>query len=98
MDVAELRALFEAEGVDPDRYWLDGGTPNEAYVLERMSSGWDVYYAERGLRTAQDVGPARSDDSASSLSALLVTAILDAGPVDGLAPAIGVAGEHVSRP
>ncbi|SEE94177.1 hypothetical protein [Jiangella alba] len=53
MNVAELQALFDAEQIDPDSYSLDGGTPTEAYVLEQMPSGWAVYYAERGLRTAE---------------------------------------------
>ncbi|SEE90437.1 hypothetical protein [Jiangella alba] len=53
MNVAELRALFDAEGVDPDSYWLDGGLPTEAYVLERRASGWAVYYSERGQRSGE---------------------------------------------
>lgn len=53
MNVAELQALFDAEHVDPDSYSLNGGLPNEAYVLARTLSGWAVYYSERGLRTAE---------------------------------------------
>src|SRR3954447_22643072 len=53
MDTATLRRLLDAEGIDPCAYSLDGGLPDEAYVLEHRPGCWVVYYSERGLRTAQ---------------------------------------------
>lgn len=53
MDRKRLRQLAEREGIEDDSYSLDGGLPSERYVLEITEGGWNVYYSERGLRTAQ---------------------------------------------
>ena len=51
MTVADLRALLTGHGViRPDAYCLTGGLPNEAYAIERIGSGWRVYYSEGGER------------------------------------------------
>lgn len=52
MDLSELKAQLTALGVPGDAYSLDGGLPNERYVIEAQPHGrWCVYYSERGLRT-----------------------------------------------
>lgn len=50
-----LRLMLEREDVDPDSYSLEGGHQDERYVLEQASQGWAVYYAERGMRTSEEV-------------------------------------------
>ena len=51
MTLAELETALTNYGVPKDTYSLSGGSPNEAYCLERLPDGWRVYYSERGLRT-----------------------------------------------
>lgn len=53
MNRTTLKALLDAENVDPAAYSLDGGMPLEAYVLDRQSPRWVVFYSERGLRTGE---------------------------------------------
>ena len=62
MDRERLRALLDAEDVDPAAYSLDGGLPFEAYVLERQPLGWAVYYSQRGLRSNEE--PFTTEDEA----------------------------------
>ena len=53
MRVDELRNVLKQEGVREDAFSLEGGTPDERYVLSRGASGtWSVYYSERGIRTS----------------------------------------------
>jgi hypothetical protein len=51
MNRQELHARLEAQGIRPDTYDLEGTPCEECLRLERAVDGWDVYYAERGLRT-----------------------------------------------
>jgi hypothetical protein len=52
MNKAELKTKLEQSGVYAEAYFLDGGLPNERYVLSQEASGrWDVYYSERGQKT-----------------------------------------------
>jgi len=53
IDREALKALLDAENVDPSAYSLEGGMPLEAYVLERRPSDWAVYYSERGIRSGE---------------------------------------------
>ena len=55
MDRVTLKALLDAEQVDPAAYSLEGGMPSEAYVLEPRAADWAVYYSERGLRSDEVV-------------------------------------------
>ena len=55
MDRSAVKTLLDTENVDPAAYSLDGGTPSEAYVLERRCAEWAVYYSERGLRSSEVV-------------------------------------------
>ena len=73
MDVACLRRLLDAQDIDPRAYSLDGCAPSEAYVLERRSDGWSVFYAERGLRTAE----ARFDSEDAACAHLLELLLRD---------------------
>lgn len=55
MDRASLREFLGRERIDPRFYGLDGpaGLPvedrEERYFMDRNSSGWAVYYWERGI-------------------------------------------------
>jgi hypothetical protein len=61
MDRASLRDLLNRERIDPRAYGLDGsaGLPvadrEERYFMEETTSGWSVYYWERGLRSGEQV-------------------------------------------
>lgn len=62
MNRAELAIKLEQSGVSPEAYSLDGGLPNECYVLDRESNErWTVYYSERGQKSGY-----RSFDSESA--------------------------------
>jgi hypothetical protein len=67
MDRETPEALLDAENVDPTAYSLDGGIPFEAYVLERRSPDWAVYYSERGLRSGEVVFQTEDDACAHLL-------------------------------
>lgn len=47
-----LLAKLTNEKVSPDSYILNGGLPNEAYCLNEANGQWEVYYGERGSKTA----------------------------------------------
>jgi len=52
MNKTELKTLLQQAGVYPEAYSLDGGMPNERYVLSQEPDGrWAVYYSERGQKT-----------------------------------------------
>jgi hypothetical protein len=51
MNRSELVKTLQAEGISPDSYDLDGGHPNERYVLSGNDTSWPVYYSERGLES-----------------------------------------------
>jgi len=52
MTKTELRTKLDRAGVYAHSYWLDGGFPNERYVLSQEPNGrWEVYYSERGQKT-----------------------------------------------
>lgn len=71
MDREALKALFDAENVDPSAYSLDGGMPFEAYVLEPRASDWAVYYSERGLRSGEVVFQTEDEACAHLLDLVL---------------------------
>jgi hypothetical protein len=52
MTVIELQTELEALGVRRDSYCLDGDA-DEAYCLRKSSSGWYVYYSERGMESGR---------------------------------------------
>lgn len=43
-----LKAILDGEHIDPASYTLEGGMPNERFVLSHDPSEWCVYYSERG--------------------------------------------------
>lgn len=52
MNKNELKTKLEQAGVYSEAYSLDGGFPNERYVLSQEPKGqWAVYYSERGQKT-----------------------------------------------
>jgi hypothetical protein len=53
MRIDELRVRLGDEGIRDDAYSVEGGTPDERYVLSNDGSGnWSVYYSERGIRSS----------------------------------------------
>ena len=51
MTKSELKNILEQALIIPAAYSLDGGNPNESYVLSHEPNGqWAVYYSERGSR------------------------------------------------
>ena len=48
MNRRKLQDSLTALGVRPDAYSLNGGYPNESYVLSYDGRRWSVYYSERG--------------------------------------------------
>ena len=53
MNRSGLIAALDAAHVSASSYWLDGGLPSERYCIEKRTSGWAVYYSERGQRTGE---------------------------------------------
>jgi hypothetical protein len=51
----ELQKILVERKLSPLAYSLDGGLPNEKYVLERVVQKWSVYYSERGQRSGEEV-------------------------------------------
>jgi hypothetical protein len=47
----ELEAAIRKANIPPNAYSLNGGHPNEAFVLSHEGRSWSVYYSERGLET-----------------------------------------------
>lgn len=53
MNKTELKTALEKANVYTVAYSLDGGLPNERYVLSQEPNGkWAVYYSERGQKTS----------------------------------------------
>lgn len=73
MTRSELQNRLNAYGVDPSAYSLEGGLPNEAYVLDHDRGLWSVYYSERGQRTGESVYPTESEACEALLKMLLKT-------------------------
>ena len=72
MTIAELAEALTAARVDPDRYSLAGGLPNDAYCLERLGSkSWRIYYSERGSRFNEEFLITEDDACRRLLSILL---------------------------
>ena len=59
MDRSSLQESLDRERIDPRSYGLDGpaGLPvedrEERYFMEETSSGWTVYYWERGPHSGE---------------------------------------------
>lgn len=58
MDRRELRLVLEGSGIRPEAYYVADAPPDplahsERLILERSIDGWNVWYAERGLRTSE---------------------------------------------
>jgi hypothetical protein len=52
MNKIELKNELERAEVNPKAYSLDGGLPDERYVLSQEPDGrWAVYYSERGQKS-----------------------------------------------
>ena len=53
MTKLELKSKLDQAGVYPEAYSLDGGLPNERYVLSQEPNGRrEVYYSERGQKSS----------------------------------------------
>lgn len=62
MTVKELEAFLIENNIPTDIYSLDGGVPNETYCIEKIASGWHVYYSERGKKNI--IGKFDNEDAA----------------------------------
>ena len=73
MTKIELKTKLEQAGVCVEAYSLDGGLPNERYVLSHEANGrWVVYYSERGQK-----GSLRSFDLESAACQYFLEHILE---------------------
>ncbi|MGC5021680.1 hypothetical protein [Micromonospora sp. DT47] len=50
MNLTELKAALERQGLPSRRYSLSGGSPNGGFGLDHEGDTWTVYYSERGQR------------------------------------------------
>lgn len=50
MTKLELRELLIEENISNLVYCLNGGMPNECYILNYNDSNWETYYSERGRK------------------------------------------------
>ena len=48
MTVSQLKDIFEKNGVPSNYYSFDSRFGSDTYVLEHQSSGWLLFYTERG--------------------------------------------------
>lgn len=54
MNIQQLTAALDCEGIDPRFISLSGAVQDESYVLEQdPKAGWWVYYSERGERSGE---------------------------------------------
>lgn len=57
----ELVARLNREGIRPDAYDLEKTQKDEVYCLERVFSGWVVYYRERGIHRDESIFSSEND-------------------------------------
>ena len=48
MNKTDLYVKFKSEKVPEYCYCLEGGLPNDRFVLNKNEEMWEVYYTERG--------------------------------------------------
>jgi hypothetical protein len=53
MNRAELAIALDHARINPRRYSLEGGLPNDAYCLDFDHVHWLAYYSERGRRFSE---------------------------------------------
>jgi hypothetical protein len=53
MNTEQLARKLRDLGVRSDAYELRGGLPSEAYCLGQSGDQWEIYYSERGQKTAR---------------------------------------------
>lgn len=51
MNLKELKDFLIENGVMKDYYSLTGGLPNDAYCINYLDPGWEVYYCENGEKS-----------------------------------------------
>jgi len=51
MNRAELIKFFQEKNIPIDSYSMMGGLPNEAFCINKIDKGWEVYYSERGVKS-----------------------------------------------
>ncbi|MCL2810842.1 MAG: hypothetical protein FWD25_03020 [Clostridia bacterium] len=55
MNLSELEIEFARLDIPKIAYCLQGGLPNESYCISQHNGKWEVYYSERGRKTALKV-------------------------------------------
>jgi hypothetical protein len=76
MNMADLAAELQRLGIDPARYSLHGGLPNDGFAIGREGKRWRVYYSERGGRYNIEKFPTE-DEACRRMLALLVNTLGD---------------------
>jgi hypothetical protein len=71
LTVKELRAKLDAEGVSPSVYSIGEPLNLEAYCIVETSSGWQVFFYERGIKNDPALFPAFTDAAAYFLELVL---------------------------
>ncbi|GAC1382485.1 MAG: hypothetical protein NVSMB48_13150 [Marmoricola sp.] len=69
----ELRSAAAHNGILPTAYALEGGLPEDRYVLARIGDGWSVYFVERGRR----IDELQFDDEGDACDELLLRLLRD---------------------
>lgn len=71
MDLTDLAAELQRLGMDPERYSLRGGLPDDGFAIGREGKRWRVYYSERGGRYNIEKFPTE-DEACRRMLALMV--------------------------
>jgi hypothetical protein len=73
MNMAELAAELQRLGMDPARYSVRGGLPDDGFAVGREGKKWRVYYSERGGRYNVEKFPTE-DEACRRMLALMLAA------------------------
>jgi len=55
MNLCELKRELDRLSIPKDAYSLRGGLPNESYCIGKKDGKWEVYYSERGRKSALQI-------------------------------------------
>lgn len=61
MNLDELKQKLAQSDIREDFYSLSGGLPNEAFCINEMDTGWEVYYSERGSKSKRKFFPSENE-------------------------------------
>lgn len=52
MNLLQLKLKLKETSIPTDSYSLKGGLPNEVFCISNENVKWELYYSERGNKTA----------------------------------------------